>query len=113
MAIQNAKEVVLLACKTAELIEGIAEGVSFDDVAKLIAVGKAVGPGVKDAKLALYEYAKMSDAEALELDNYIQKELDLKDDQVEGVIESSLKVVIELRALASLVIKQPVPVPGA
>lgn len=112
MATQNVKELVVFAAKTAELIEGLAEGVSFDDVAKLIAVGRAAGPAFKDARLALTEYAAMTDAEAADLEAYVSAQLDLADDKVEAAIELALKVAIQLHELVALLVK-PVPVPAA
>lgn len=107
MAMKESKEALLLAAKVAQLVEAIADGVDFGDLPELIAVGKAAGPGIKDIKLAAYEYLAASDADAAELEAYVQKELDLADDKVEAAIEMGFKVLLELRVLAALVIKPP------
>lgn len=109
MAVQNLKEVVILACKSAELIEAIADGVGIGDLPELIAVGRAAGPAIRDVKLALTEYVTASDAEVAGLEAELMSSLDLSDDKIEAVIEQSFNVIMQLRVLAALLVK-PVPV---
>lgn len=105
MAVQNLQELVLFGLKAGELIAGVADGVGFDDVAKLLAVAKTAGPAFQDAGLALSEYANMSDAEAVGLETYVMANFDIKDDAVESAVVGALKVVMELHGLAKLFVK--------
>lgn len=100
------KELLLAVLKLGELIEGLADGVGFEDVSKLIALGKSAGPGLKDAKQALSEYANLTDAQAIELNAYVGSSFDLADDKVEAAVETGLKVAIELHELAKLFVKE-------
>lgn len=103
----NLKELVFFVLKTCEVIGGIADGVDLGDLAKLIAAGKAASPAFKDAALALAEYANMSDAQALELEQYCVDNFDLTQDNVEFAIESGLRVAIQLHDLAKLLLPKP------
>ncbi len=102
MATKELKELVGFGLSVGELVEGLAEGVSFDDVAKLIAVARQAGPGLNGAAAALGEYVNMTDAEAVDLEAYVESEFDLSSDSVEYAIESALKVAIQLRDLVKL-----------
>lgn len=105
---QNLKELVGFALSTVELGSHFAEGGTiWTAVGKLIDVGKQAGPAFKDAALALQEYANMNDAEALELETWVEQEFDISNDSVELAIESALKLVIQLHDLAKLLIKKP------
>jgi hypothetical protein len=98
------KELVGFGLSCAELIAGLAEGVSFDDVTKLVAVARQAGPGLNGAGAALVEYVKMSDAEAADLEAFVESEFDIPADTVELAIEGALKVAIQLRELVGLVL---------
>lgn len=100
----NLKELVTFALKLGELISSVADGVSFDDISKLINVARIAGPAFKDAKLALGEYAGMTDAQAVELEQYVVDNFDISDDKVELAIEAGLKVAIQLHELAKLLV---------
>lgn len=104
--VQNVKEIILFACKTARLIEGIADGADLGDLPKLFEVAKSAGPAFKDAKLALAEYVMMTDAEAVDLEAYVVANCELNDDNVEQGIEKALAIVISLRELAGLLVKK-------
>ena len=49
----------------------------------------------------------LADAEALELETWVEQEFDISNDSVELAIESALKLVIQLHDLAKLLIKKP------
>lgn len=98
------KELVGFGLSCAELIAGLAEGVSFDDVAKLIAVARQAGPGLNGAGAALVEYANMTDAEALDLEKFVESDFDIASENVEVAIEAALKVAIQLHDLVKLVL---------
>lgn len=99
------KELVAFGLAAGELVAGLADGVGFDDVGKVVAAAKAAGPGLAGAGDALKEYVAMSDADALELENFVVAEFDIADDKVEMAIEQALKVAIELHSLVALFVK--------
>lgn len=101
--LRDLKELVFFGLKAGELIAGIADGIDFSDVSKLIAAGKSAGPAFKDAKNALAEYSSMSDEEAKGLEDYVTANFDIADDKVEAGIKGALNVAIELHGLVGLI----------
>lgn len=105
MATKELKELVAFGLTAAELVESFLDGVSILDVPKVIQTGVAAASGIPGAKEALVEYANMTDAEALELEAFVQEEFDIADENLEVAIEGALGLVIKLHELAKLFIK--------
>ena len=82
-----------------ELVADISDGISFSIIAKLVAVAKDAKVALSGAQAALDQYKAMSDAEALELEQFVQDELDISQDNVEAMIESILSWVIQLHSI--------------
>mgnify|MGYP001596944811 CR=1 FL=1 len=102
MATKELKELVAFGLNCGELIAGLADGVGFDDIGKVVAVAKLAGSGMGGAAAALAEYAGMTDAEALELEKFVESEFDIANDKVELGIELALKTVIQLHEVVKL-----------
>lgn len=98
------KELVGFALSCGELIAGLADGVGFDDVGKVVTCAKEAGAAFDGAAAALTEYANMTDAEAKDLEDFVVKEFDITQDSVEAAIEGALKVAIELHGLVKLLL---------
>ena len=107
MGTKELKELVGLGLSSGELIAALADGVQISDLGKAVEVARAAGPGLKDAGKALDEYLAMTDAAALDLENWVVAEFDIPDDKVEAAIEMALKVAIQLRDLVRLFVKKP------
>lgn len=101
------KALVGFGLSCGELLAGLGDGFSFDDVKKVIDCAKQASPALKGAKAALGQYLVMSDEQAKELEDFVIADFDIADDQVEFVIESALKVAIELHGLASIFAPKP------
>ena len=102
MGTVNLKELVAFGLSLGELIGGLSDGVGFDDVGKLVKAARLAGPALKDAKLALSEYAAMSDEQAVDLEKFVVDNFDIKDDVVEAAVEGALKVAIQLHDVVGL-----------
>lgn len=110
MAVENIKDVVGLGIGVAELIDSVADGVSLGDIFGVVGVLKKVKPAidaVKTGKL-IDEYAALQETEKQELVKWFEVELDVKNDQVELVIEQAWKVALDLNDLVKLIKPQPV-----
>lgn len=113
MAVKNLQEILDLGLTAVELGENVAGGVNFATLGKLIETGKKVKPAIDDAKLAITEYANMTDEEAVGLEAWASKEFDLKDDEVESKIELGLAVALKIHELLGLILPNGVvPVPA-
>ena len=103
---QNFHEIMVFVLADVELVAGFSDGVGFDDVGRMVKAARAAGPAIKDAKLALEEYANMTDEEAKGEEEWVKTNFDIPDDSVEAVIETALSVAIQLHELAKLVVKK-------
>ena len=72
------------------------------DVPPIVDAAKAVPGGLAAAPKALEEYLSMDDEEALDLEEWVVTTFDIPNDAVEAVIESGLRVVIQLHSLAEM-----------
>lgn len=102
MGIKETKELVAFGLSVGELVAGLQDGFSFDDVKKAVEAARLAGPGLKDAELALGEYLAMNDVQALELETFIEQEFDIPSDNVELAIETALRFAIQARVLVNL-----------
>lgn len=104
MQVQEIKDVVGLAIGVAELVDSAADGVSLNDIFAVVGVLKKVKPAVdaiKSGKL-VDEYAALDASAKSELVAWFGSELDIKDDQVEAVIDQVWAVVLDLNDLVGL-----------
>lgn len=109
--VNEVKELLAFGLSAGELVAGLADGVGFDDVGKAIKAARLAKPAFKDAKLALEQYIAASPEEVVELEQFVVDNFDIADDKIEAVIETALKVVIQLHDLAGLIpMKKVVPV---
>lgn len=96
------KATVFLALKVIELVDALLDGFQLKDVAKIFAVITAGPTGLMDASKALQEYKAMTDAEALDLEQYIQASFNIPEDNIEKVIIDALDLLIKFRAILAL-----------
>lgn len=108
MADDKLKVLVGGVLSVVELLFSVADGFSFGLIGKLIDVAKKAGPALAAAPAAALQYLNMTDAEALDVEEYVAVEFDIADDKIESVIEQALKVAVELRSLVALFVKKPV-----
>lgn len=98
--ITELKALVSFGLSAGELVAGLANGFSFDDVQKALEVVKKA-PAMKLALPALAEYRAMTDEDAEDLEAFISADFDIPDDRVEAAIESALNFLVELHGLLS------------
>lgn len=102
MIAENQKELKKLlgfGMSVIELVADISDGIGFSIIAKLVQVAKEAKPALAGAEAALAQYKAMSDAEAVELEQFVQDELDISQDKVEAMIESILSWIIQLHGI--------------
>lgn len=104
--VQNFREILAFGLASGELLAGLSDGIGFDDVGKMIKAAKLALPALKDAKLALAEYANMSDSEAMGEEEFVMQNFDIVDNDVEATIKGALRIAIEVHELAQLFIKK-------
>lgn len=104
MATSNLKVLLAFILSLGELVASVTKGVSFSLVGKLIEVARTAVPALAHASDALKEYANMTDSEAVDIEQYVVTEFDIEDDKVEGVIETALKVAVELHGLVKFLL---------
>lgn len=100
------KKLVGAGLSAGEFIASLSSGFSFILLLKLFGLVKDSIGAAKVAPVALAEYLAMSDEQALELESWVEKEFDISDDNVEKMIESALKVVIELHSIVAEFLKK-------
>lgn len=102
------KSLVGLAFSVIELVASLAHGFNFGVIGKVVQIAKEIGPGLAAAPQALAQYVAMSDADALDLENWVVSEFDIDDNNVEAAIEGALKVAIELHGLIKFLVPKAV-----
>lgn len=99
------KALVFFGLKVMELVDKLSDGFQLGDLVKVLDVAKAA-PAIKGAVAALAEYKAMTDAEAADLEAYIQSNFDISNDAIELVIEEALDILVKLHSLAGKVLKK-------
>lgn len=98
------KALIHFGLSAGELIEGLANGLGFDDIKKALEVVKEV-KAVKGAKEAFQEYLDLDETEQDEIALWVATDFDLEDDKVESVVEFALGAAFHLAELVKLIAK--------
>ena len=112
---EEIKAVVAPVLGVAALIEDAADGVSLSEIYQLVGVLKKIQPAVASIKSGkvVAQYANLDDAGKADLQAWFEKEFDLKNDNVEKVVEQAWQVALSLSDLAKLLKPQVVQAVGA
>lgn len=103
MGTKEIKELVSFGAAVATLVEGLANGFELSDLTQAVRTAQLAPAALKDAHLAWSEYLDLDDAEAGDLDSYVQSVFKLENVSVELFIEKALAVVVSVRELVKLV----------
>ena len=101
---QEIKDVVAPVVGVAQLIEDAADGVSLAEIYQLVSVLKKIQPSVAAIKSGkvVAQYANLDDVGKADLGAWFDKELDLKNDNVEKIVEQAWSIALSLSDLAKL-----------
>jgi len=115
--IKETKEVVKFGVELGEAVDRAMSDDKMEvaDLVHLVPAFTAAGPAFSDISLVPKEMKDMDEAESKELMDYVESELDIENDQVEEVIEKSLRAVLALHDVY-LAVRGPeleVPAPEA
>lgn len=100
------KEMLAFAFSAAELVEGLAKGIDFGDLAKAVKTARLAFSAFKDAQEALDEYLGLDEESAAEIEAWAIATFNLDNDSVEQAIEMGLKLLIQFRDLVALLVKK-------
>lgn len=109
MQVQEIKDVVGLGIGVAQLVDSAAAGLSFSQVFGVIGVLKQVKPAieaVKSGKL-LAEFQDLDDAEKADLVSWFDSSFQIKEQDVEQLIEKIWLAVLSLSDLAKILPVKP------
>lgn len=104
LGIEKLKALVGLGLSVGELVAELSDGFDFGDLPEIVAAAreaKALG----GAAAALQEYLDLDDAEKMEMTEFVIAEFDLKNDNIEAIVEQAVAVAIQLSDLAALLLK--------
>jgi hypothetical protein len=103
VSIEELKQLVSFGLSSGELVVGLANGFSFDDVQKALEVVKKA-PALKLAGVALTQYREMTDEQASALEAFVITDFDIPADSVETVIEAVLAFLIGLHGFVDMLL---------
>jgi hypothetical protein len=104
MALDSLKAFLTMGFSLVKVVETLADGFQLSDLGPIVSAAKSIPGGLASAPKALGEYLNMNDADALPLEDWVVSNFDVKNETVEVAIETALKLVIELHALARLLV---------
>jgi hypothetical protein len=101
MGIESIKDVLAFTFSTVNLVEALGDGVGLGDIGALVSVAKRAPKGLSALKsgMLIPELKDLDESEKLALKEFCVSEFDLKDDKLEGLIETGLVVAIDLTDL--------------
>lgn len=84
-------------------LRDVASGFHFSEIPEGISAAKNAPAALAEAPAAFAQWIALSDADAVDLENYITTHYGVSPDKVDSAIESVLKVVVELHGLGGLI----------
>lgn len=100
LGIENLKKAATLAIRFGQQIETAAEGgFKLADLFGFIDEFSAIPEVVNNKQAIVDEFKDLDSTERAELVAYIEQTLDLKNDRLEGIIESGLELVLAILVL--------------
>jgi len=99
LGIKNLKEVVGFALSLGELAEGLIKGIGAEDMFNAIEVVKRAPAAIKDIGQVIPEFSDLDEGEKAALKSFIEQDFDLESDNIEEIVETALKVAVNLSAL--------------
>jgi hypothetical protein len=101
---KETKELIFFICELASALDQALEdnSVGLGDLSYFFGALSTFGMAFEDCKEAINELKNMTEEDKLEIETYVNDNFDLKNDNIEKLIESAIKIALELMEFVNL-----------
>lgn len=105
MGINELRVVIRFGLSIAELVSGLSNGLSLEELAQAANVVAQIPSVIQDAGNAWEEYLNLTDAESADVNTFVQTEFHIPETEVQDVVEKGIQIALAAHELIGIFLK--------